>query len=183
MEWIIAFSIALPLFFLGISIPSLILIYKIGISSYIDQLKYMYALSDKIDGCYVYSQNINQNFTYTDGSKTNINYKISTYFFPIYINHNNVYVIDKKDNSSLPYLEDIGIIKYTRDKSDWKSYKIKIKYSTCIWNMILKYYFNNKIKLKLNNHTKIDNIEDLYTIINSNIKKITRDHKLKNIGI
>jgi hypothetical protein len=77
MKWIIAFSIVLPLFFLVISI----LIYKIGISSYIDQLKYMYALSDKIDG-YVYSQNINQSFTYTDGSKTNINYKTSTYFFP-----------------------------------------------------------------------------------------------------
>lgn len=178
MEWIIAFLIV----FLVISIPSLILIYKIGISSYIDQLKYMYALSDKIDGCYVYSQNINQNFTYTDGSKTNIVYKTSTYFFPIYINHNNVYVIDKKDNNLL-YLEDIGIIKYTRDKSDWKSDKIEIKYSACIWNMILKYYFNNKIKLKLNNHTKIDNIDDLGTIINSNIKKLTRDHKLKNIGI
>jgi hypothetical protein len=182
MVWLVAIFIVVPIFFLFISIPSFIQMYKIGIKDYIKQIKYLYLLSNKIDKCYVYSQDINQKFTYTDGSVKSINYKTSTYFLPIYINHNNVFIIDKKDNNLL-YCERFIIKKFSRIDENWKVDDFEIKHTPCIWTMFIKDYFSKKVEKNKKSSIDIDNMDRIDEIINSHITSITREFKLKNIGI
>lgn len=182
MVWLIVFSIVFPIFILLISIPSFIQMYKIGIKDYIKQIKYLYLLSNKIDNCYVYSQDVNQTFTYNDGAFRTINYKTSTYFFPIYINHNSVYIINI-NKSNLLYSERFNIKKYSRIDKNWQLDNIEIKHTPCLWTMIIKDYFSKKIKKNQKESLPIDDIDKIDDIVNSNIKSITRDFKLKNIDL
>lgn len=182
MDWLIALSIVVPIFILLISIPSFIQMYKIGIKDYIKQIKYLYLLSNKIDNCYVYSQDVNQTFTYNDGTFRTINYKKSTYFFPIYINHNSVYIIDI-NKSNLLYSERFNIKKYSRIDKNWQLDNIEIKHIPCLWTMIIKDYFSKNIKKNQKESLPIDDIDKIDDIVNSNIRLITRDFKLKSINL
>jgi hypothetical protein len=182
MVWLIALSIVIPIFFLFLSIPSFIQMYKIGIKDYIKHIKYLYLLSNKIDKCYIYSQDVNQKFTYNDGTSRSINYKTSTYFFPIYIDHNNIYIIDKNGNNLL-YSERFSIKKYSRIDKNWEIEDFEIKHTPCLWTMIIKDYFSKRVEKSQKDSVVIESLDKINDIVNSEVTSITRSFKLNNIGL
>lgn len=182
IDWIIAFSISISLVLLIISIPSFINMYKMGRKKYIGNLKILYKLCyEKVDKCYLHHVTNNLSFTYPDGTISTRASDSKTYLLPIYSSRDKVFILSKKDGYLYYHLK---VTEYTKLGNNWEPKEYDIDHIDCIYTMMLNKIVQNRIdkKIEFKDHIEIDSISKLNTIINSNIKSIERDRKLKEIG-
>ena len=89
-HFLIAFSIAIPILLLVLSIPSIIAIFRIGRSNYIRNIKLLYKLPKKLNFCYKLDSKLSYNI---NGQILNRN--TNDYYYPIYVSDENVFIINK----------------------------------------------------------------------------------------
>jgi hypothetical protein len=176
VDWVTAFLIVVPLFALLISIPSFVAMYKLGFKAYVEQLVLLKTMLKKISTGYKIIQN--QVYTYSGSgySGPNTLTKVETnHFFPIVINKDNLLVLNKKEG---PF--NTLYIQYCKHENDnWDNNMVEIKTSTCLFTQILNDRFQKKVDNLMKESVKIDDVENLNQLLNSEITSIKREDKLK----
>jgi|SaaInlV_165m_DNA_1040744.scaffolds.fasta_scaffold00746_18 hypothetical protein len=172
-HFLIAFSIVIPFFALMISIPSIISIFKIGRSDYFRNIKLLYRLPKKLNLCYKLDSRISYNINGRIHNR-----KDKDYYFPIYVNDENVFIVNKSDKG-LWYNLRINDAKY--DGENWKTDLIEIRTTTCMFTQILNDRFQKKLDNLVESSVMLEDIENLNQLINSEIVSIRRESKLNQI--
>jgi len=172
-HFLIAFSISIPLLLLILSIPSIISIFKIGRKDYFRNIKLLYSLYKKLNLCYKLDSTISYNINGTKYNRPN-----NDYYFPVYENDENVFIINKS-GEGLWYHIRINDAKY--DGENWKTELIEIRTSTCMFTQILNDRFQKRLDTLTNSSIVLGDIDNLNKLINSEIVSIRRESKLNQI--
>jgi hypothetical protein len=166
-DWLIAFSIVVPLFALIISIPSFVSMYKLGFKVYVEQLVLLKTMLKKISTGYKVT--VNQVYNY--------NQVETNHFFPIILNKDNVLVLNKKEGRfntlHIQYCKHIN--------NNWDNNMVEIKTSSCLFTQILNGRFQKKVDNLMKESIQLDGVENLNELLNSEIKSITREDKINAI--
>jgi hypothetical protein len=172
MIWIKASILVLFGTFLVISIPSIFLLFKMGYKEYFKRINFLYYGYKNIKNCY----SINKKTNYIDQfSKTWT--KNDIYYYTTIISDNKINVIEFNE-----YIYNFDVTQYLKNKEGgWTPSEYRVNHNSCIFTSILFMLFLKKIDKLKNNSTLVNNMEELNNIINSDIKKITRENKLRKI--
>lgn len=174
-HWVFGFFIALSFLLVILSIPSIISMFRIGRMDYFRNIKLLFNLKKGINICYKLTTNRTYNYQYNNGSIKTTNQIDIDYYFPVYVNDKNVFIVNKR-GKGLWYNLIINDAKY--DGKDWITDIIEIKTSTCMLTQILNDRFQSKLDRLSKNEVVLEDIKDLNELINSEIVSIRRDSKL-----
>jgi hypothetical protein len=177
-HWVIGGLIALSIISVILSMPSFIVMYKMGYKDYFRNIRILYTLYNKISICYLIETNWTQRYQYHDGTiKTHSGVK-NNYYYPIYINDSKVFIIDRAGDGFWSILR---INDATYDGVNWNTDLLEIKTVSCVFTQLLNDRFQKKLDKTLNKHIKLEDIDNLNELINSEIKSIRREFKINNI--
>lgn len=176
IDWITALLIVLPLFGLLISIPSFVAMHKLGFKAYRQQLRVLKIMNRKISTGYKVKHN--QVYTYT-GKGYNVPSTVTrvetNHFFPIVIDKDHLIILTKKEG---PF--NTLYMQYCEYKNkEWSNDNIEIKTSTCLLTQLLNDRFQKKVDNLMKDSVKLDGVENLNDLLNSQITSIKREDKLK----
>jgi hypothetical protein len=177
-DWIFAFFWGILLLTFIISIPSVVAAFKIGFKDYINQFRILRLMLKKVSIGYKIIENQTYSFKGLgyNGPKTIV--KVETkHYFPIIINKDIVAVISKTEG---PF--NIIDIQYCENKNNkWSNDLMVIKTSTCLFTQILNDKLQKKIDSLMKDSVKIDEIQNLNQLLNSQIVSIKREEVLNTI--
>lgn len=177
-HWVIGGLIASFAVTLILSIPSFITMYKMGYKDYFRNIRLLYTLCNRISTCYLIETNWTQKFQYHDGTiKTHSGIR-NNYYYPIYINDGKVSIIDRSGDG---FWSNLRINDATYDGVEWNTDLIEVKTVSCMFTQLLNDRFQKKLNRVSSEYIKLDHIDNLNDLINSEIKSIRREGKLNKI--
>jgi len=177
-HWVIGGLIALSVITTILSIPSFVAMYKMGYKDYFRNIKLLYTLYNRISTCYLIETNWTQRYQYPDGTiKTHGGIRVN-YYFPIYIDDNKVSIIDRSGDG---FWSNLRINDATYDGVEWSTDLIEIKTVSCMFTQLLNDRFQKKLNKVSSEYIKLEDIDNLNDLINSEIKSIRREGKLNKI--
>lgn len=183
IEWFIwIFSGLMVILFAGIilSIPSFIAMYKLGFKEYIRNIKLLYTLYKKLNICYWIEQERTYNLQYQDGSVVKTKKIDSDYYFPVYINDSKIFVVHRKGDIGYYWNMTIQDSEKKTD-GDWDTKSIDIKTISCMFTQILNDRFQKRLTNLTKENIKLEGIDNLNELLNSEITSIRREGKLNQI--
>lgn len=160
-----------------LSVPSFVEIYKLGYKDYFRNLRLFYMLKN-VDTCYSVTSTLSQRYKYPDGTIRNHTSVVTNYYFPYFINDKKVYVIGYNVDSEY---SNIRVNDATYDGNEWSTELIDIKTHTCLISQLLNDRLKVRLKTISKNAIKLDDINDLNGLVNSQVKSIRREGKLNQI--
>ena len=176
MEWLIAFSIVIPIFLTLLSIPSWVEVYKLGWKEYINRWKSISFLRKEIILCYKIEKNQNLNYIYPNGSTKSVTSKVVDYYYPIFKNGDVTIVQCAEGPFSTIY-----VIFNRKVDGKWIENTTELKTSQCTYQQLFIDIVKKKlIKLK-NNSIKLESVNKLEEVIYSDLLERDRDSKINLI--
>ena len=167
-DWITASLIVLTLFGFIISIPSFILMYKLGFKAYRQQLRLLNIMIRKVSTGYKITGMSSGNQTVAKSE--------TSHFFPIFIDKEHLLILTKKEGFNTLYIQ------YSEYKNDkWSNDNVGIKKSTCLLTQLLNDRFQKKVDNLIKESIQIDGVENLNKLLNSQITSIKREEALNSI--
>lgn len=176
MEWIIAFSIVIPIFLVFLLIPSIISVCKVGIKDYFKKWKIISMIRSGLNLSYYIEENKTYNYIYPNGKVKSVTDKQTDYYYPIF---NNVDVIIIQSRNE-PFSE-IFIIFNKKVDGLWVEDSFSLKTSACPYQQLFIDSIKKKlIKLRVNS-VKMESVNKLEEAIYSNLLERDRDNKITKI--
>jgi len=140
MEWLIAFSISIPIMLIFLSIPALFAIYKLGFREYIRKWKSISLLRRGLSLSYKIEKTQTLNYNYSNGKTKSFTSKVVDYYYPIFKDSD---VIIVQNNES--YFSEMYVIFNRRVCGDWVEDITELRTSECPYQQL----FIDMIKKKL----------------------------------
>lgn len=181
LAWVVSGLIALFLLTTILSIPSFISIYKLGFKDYIRNIKLLYTLYKKLNICYWVEQEKTYRLQDQYGNITTTKRKDSDYYFPVYVNDSKLFIIHRTGEGG--YFWNMTIQDSDYDGSTWNSKTIEIRTITCMFTQILNDRFQKRLTKLTKENIKLEGIDNLNELLNSEITSIRREGKLNQILI
>jgi hypothetical protein len=176
-EILLAFSIALPVIFIILSTPSFVYMMKIGKKEYSKNWKTIFKIKKGLEDCLLVEEYQQYVYNYPDGSKKTYGQTIKKYYYPIYKENGDIYIIQK---NSGPFAS-IWVIFNKKVGVTWIEDSHELKTSGCVYQQFFIDYIKKKLT-KLEDHSKLckDNNE-LEGVIYSDLISKQRESKLEKI--
>ena len=178
-HWVIGGFIAFGLLILILTIPSFVAMYKLGFKDYIRNIKLLYTLYKKLNICYWIEKERTYRFQYQDGSITTSKRLDSDYYFPIYVNDSKLFIVQRKGDKG--YFWNMTIQDSDYNGHDWNTKTIEIKTATCMFTQVLNDRFQKRLTKLTKENVKLEDIDNLNELLNSEITSIRREGKLNQI--
>lgn len=178
-HWVISGFIAFGLLILILTIPSFVAMFKLGFRSYIRNVKLLYTLYKKLNICYWIEKERTYRLQYPDGSITTTKRLDSDYYFPIYVNDSKLFIVQRKGDKG--YFWNMIIQDSDYNGHDWNTKTIEIKTVTCMFTQVLNDRFQKRLTKLTKENVKLEDIDNLNELLNSEITSIRREGKLNQI--
>jgi hypothetical protein len=175
MEWLIAFSISIPIMLIFLLIPSIVSIYKVGIKEYFKKWKIISMIRSGLNLSYYIEENKTYNYIYTNGKVQSVTNKQTDYYYPIF---NNVDVIIIQSRY-FPFSEIFIIFNHKVD-GKWVENTTELKTSCPYQQLFIDSIKKKLIKLRVNS-VKMESVNKLEEAIYSNLLERDRDNKINLI--
>lgn len=176
-DWILAALISTLGLSFFLSIPSFVQMRKLGFKNYFKTIKLLHLLNKNLSICYSVESAWSYNYRYTDGRVKTHSGISTTYYLPYYISDEKVFIVHFNGGEYSTVLIDES----DYDGESWKMKRIELRLFTCLILSLLNDKLKAKIKSLSSSSTKVSDINNLNDLINSQIKVIRRDYKLKSI--
>lgn len=178
-DWILAALISTLGLSFFLSIPSFVQMRKLGFKNYFKTIKILHLLNKNLSICYSVESAWTQNYRYPDGRVKTHSGISTTYYLPYYINDKKVFIVHFNGGE----YSTVTIDESDYDGESWNMKQIELKLFTCLILSLLNDKLKTKLKSLSSSSTKVSDISNLNDLINSQIKVIRREHKLKSILI
>jgi len=176
MEWLIAFSIVLPFFLIGLSIPSWIAIYKLGWKEYIKRWKSISLLRKGLILSYKIEKNQTLNYNYSNGKVKTVTSKILNYYYPIFKDSDVIIV----QSSESPF-STIYVIFNRKVNGKWVENETELKTSQCPYQQLFIDMVKKKLIKLRDSSVKLESVNKLEEVIYSDLLERDRDNKINLI--
>ena len=176
MEWLIAFSIVLPFFLIGLSIPSWIAIYKLGWKEYIKRWKSISLLRIGLILSYKIEKNQTLNYNYSNGKVKTVTSKILNYYYPIFKDSDVIIV----QSSESPF-STIYVIFNRKVNDKWVENETELKTSQCPYQQLFIDMVKKKLIKLRDSSVKLETVNKLEEVIYSDLLERDRDNKINLI--
>jgi len=176
MEWLIAFSIVLPFFLIGLSIPSWIAIYKLGWKEYIKRWKSISLLRKGLILSYKIEKNQTLNYNYSNGKVKTVTSKILNYYYPIFKDSDVIIV----QSSESPF-STIYVIFNRKVNDKWVENETELKTSQCPYQQLFIDMVKKKLIKLRDSSVKLETVNKLEEVIYSDLLERDRDNKINLI--
>ena len=173
MEWLIAFSIVLPFFLIGLSIPSWVVIYKLGWKEYIKRWKSISLLRKGLILSYKIEKNQILNYNYSNGKVKTVTSKIVDYYYPIFKDSDVIIV----QSSESPF-STIYVIFNRKVNGKWIENETELKTSQCPYQQLFIDIVKKKLIKLRDNSIKLESVNKLEEVIYSDLLERDRDNKI-----
>ena len=173
MEWLIAFSIVIPIFLTILSIPSWVAVYKLGWKEYINQWKSISLLRKGLIDCYKIEKNQTLNYNYANGKTKTITSKVIDYYYPVF-NNGDVIIVQSSEG---PF-STIYVIFNRKVDSKWVENTTELKTSQCPWQQLFIDLVKKKLISLRESSLKLENVNKLEEVIYSDLLERDRDNKI-----
>jgi hypothetical protein len=176
-NWIVAFSIVIPIFFILLSIPSFVYMVKIGKKNYLKNWKIIFQIKNGLRDCLLIKDTQQYNYKYPNGQTKTYTQTVEKYYYPIYKENGDIYIIQK---NSGPFTS-IWVIFNKKVGVTWVEDSHELKTSSCLYQQIYMDYIKKKLT-KLEDNSKIcKDINELEEVIYSELISKQRESKLEKI--
>lgn len=176
VEWLIAFSIVIPIFLIFMSIPSWVAIYKLGWKEYIKSWKSITFLKKGLNLAYKIEKSQILNYNYPNGKTKTVSSKVIDYYYPIF-KDGDVTIVQTAEG---PF-STIYVIFNRKVDGKWIENTSKLKTSQCPYQQL----FIDTVKRKLiklrDNSVKLKSVNKLEEVIYSDLLERDRDNKINSI--
>ncbi len=174
---LLSLSIALPLLFIILTTPSFVYMIKVGKKEYFKNWKIIFQIKKGLEDCLLVEEYQQYVYNYPDGSKKIYGQTIKKYYYPIYKENGDIYIIQK---NSGPFAS-IWVIFNKKVGVTWVEDSQELKTSGCVYQQFYMDYIKKKLT-KLEDHSKLckDNNE-LEGVIYSDLISKQRESKLEKI--
>ncbi len=176
-NWIVAFSIVIPIFFILLSIPSFVYMVKIGKKQYLNNWKTIFQIRKGLENCLLIKDSQQYNYKYTNGQTKTYTQIVEKYYYPIYKENGDIYIVQK---SSGPFTS-IWVIFNKKVGVTWVEDSHELKTSSCPYQQLFIDIIKKKLT-KLEDNSKIcKDINELEEVIYSELISKQRASKLEKI--
>jgi hypothetical protein len=176
MEWLIAFSIVVPIFLTLLSIPSLIAIYKSGWKEYHKLWKSVSLLRRELNCCYKISKNKTLNYIYPDGRTKSVTELVTDYYYPVFKNGDVIII----QNSESPF-STIHVVFNRKVDGRWIENTTELKTSQCTWQQLFIDMVKKKLIKLRETSIQLESVNKLEEVIYSDLLERDRDNKINSI--
>ena len=94
-EIVLAFSIAIPILFIILTTPSFVYMIKVGKKEYSKNWKTIFQINKGLEDCLLVEEYQQYVYKYPNGSKKTYGQTIKKYYYPIYKENGDIYIIQK----------------------------------------------------------------------------------------
>jgi len=176
-EIVLAFSIALPILFIIFSAPSFVYMIKVGKKEYFKNWKTIFQIKNGLEDCLLVEEYQQYVYNYPDGSKKTYGQTIKKYYYPIYKENGDIYIIQK---NSGPFTS-IWVIFNTKVGHTWVEDSNELKTSGCVYQQLFIDIIKKKLT-KLEDYSKLcKDTSELEGVIYSDLISKQRESKLEKI--
>jgi hypothetical protein len=176
-EIVIAFLIVIPIFFILLTTPSFVYMIKIGRKEYFKNWKTIFQIKKGLENCLLVEEYQQYVYNYPNGSKKTYGQIIKKYYYPIYKENGDIYIIQKESG---PFTS-IWVIFNTKVGNTWVEDTHELKTSSCPYQQIFIDYIKKKLT-KLEEKSKIcKDTNELEELIYSDLILRQRESKLEKI--
>lgn len=172
--YLIAFFIVLISVLVIISIPSIINIFKLGYKEYFERFKLLLTLYNKLNISFLVKEVRYYSYCYNNGATKQVSRIEGGYYLPIYKSYSDLILVRKEEYST--YIQECIEI-----NNKWETKVYEIKFTSCMWGMLLYDLFQKKVEKLSKNAIEITTIDELNEYLNSEMISIKRESKLKNL--
>ena len=176
MEWLIAFSISIPIMLIFLSIPALFAIYKLGFREYIRKWKSISLLRRGLSLSYKIEKTQTLNYNYYNGKTKSVTSKVVDYYYPIFKDSD---VIIVQNNES--HFSSIYVVFNRRVCGDWVEDTTELRTSECPYQQLFIGMIKKKLIKLRDNSVKLESVNKLEEIIYSDLIERNRDNKINSI--
>lgn len=176
MEWLIAFSIVLPLFLTFLSIPTWVEVYNLSFKEYFKRWKSILFLRRGLISCYKVEKNQTLNYVYPSGRTKSVTEIKVDYYYPIF-KDGDVTIIQSSEG---PF-STIYVIFNRKVDGGWKEDTTELKTSQCPYQQLFIDMIKKKLIKLRDNSIELENINKLEEVIYSDLLERDRDNKINLI--
>lgn len=173
MEWLIAFTIVVPIFLIFLTIPSWVEAYKLGWGEYINRWKSISFLRKELILCYKIEKNKTLNYNYPNGKTKTVTSKVIDYYYPIFKNDDVTIVQSSEGPFSTIY-----VIFNRKVDGRWVENTTELKTSQCPWQQLFIDMVKKKLIKLRESSIKLENVNKLEEVIYSDLLERDRDNKI-----
>lgn len=177
--WVVGGLIAFCFLLTILSIPSFIAMYKLGFKNYVRNIKLLYTLYNKLNVCYWLEQVKTYRLKDQHGNISTTKRNQSDYYFPIYVNDSKLFIVHRIGEGD--YFWNMTIQDSDYDGNVWNTKTIEIRTVTCIFTQVLNDKFQKRLNQLAKENIKLEGIDNLNELLNSEITSIRREGKLNQI--
>ena len=176
-EIVLAFSIAIPILFIILTTPSFVYMIKVGKKEYFKNWKTIFQIKKGLEDCLLVEEYQQYVYNYPNGSKKTYGQTIKKYYYPIYKENGDIYIIQK---NSGPFTS-IWVIFNKKVGVTWVEDSQELKTSGCVYQQLFIDFIKKKLT-KLEDHSKLCNdTNELEGVIYSDLISKQRESKLEKI--
>jgi hypothetical protein len=176
-EIVLAFSIAIPILFIILTTPSFVYMIKVGKKEYSKNWKTIFQINKGLEDCLLVEEYQQYVYKYPNGSKKTYGQTIKKYYYPIYKENGDIYIIQK---NSAPFTS-IWVIFNKKVGVTWVEDSQELKTSGCVYQQLFIDIIKKKLT-KLEDYSKLCNdTNELEGVIYSDLISKQRESKLEKI--
>jgi hypothetical protein len=176
MEWLIAFSIVIPIFLTLLSIPSWVEVYKSGWKEYIKSWKSISLLRKSLSLSYKIEKNQILNYNYPNGKVKTVTSKVVDYYYPIFKDSDVIIV----QSSESPF-STIYVLFNRKVDGRWIENRTELKTSQCAYQQLFIDMVKKKLIRLRESSISLEGVNKLEEVIYSNLLERDRDNKINLI--
>jgi hypothetical protein len=177
--WVVGGLIAFFFLLTILSIPSFIAMYKLGFKNYVRNIKLLYTLYKKLNICYWVEQEKTYRLQDQYGNITTTKRKESDYYFPVYVDDSKLFIVHRTGEGG--YFWNMTIQDSDYDGNTWNTKTIEIRTIACMFTQTLNDRFQKRLNKLAKKNIKLERIDNLNELLNSEITSIRREGKLNQI--
>ena len=176
-EIVLAFSIAIPVLFIILTTPSFVYMIKVGKKEYFKNWKTIFQIKKGLEDCLLVEEYQQYVYNYPNGTKKTYGQTIKKYYYPIYKENGDIYIIQK---NSGPFTS-IWVIFNKKVGVTWVEDSHELKTSSCLYQQIYMDYIKKKLTKLEDNSKSCKDINELEEVIYSELISKQRESKLEKI--
>lgn len=176
MEWLIAFSIVMPLFLIILSIPTWVEVYKLSWKEYINRWTSISLLRKGLIYCYRIEKNQTLNYVYPNGRTKSVTEIKVEYYYPVF-NNGDVVIVQSAEG---PF-STIYVIFNRKVNGKWIENTSELKTSQCAYQQLFIDIVKKKLIKLRESSVKLENVNKLEEVIYSDLLERDRDSKINLI--
>jgi hypothetical protein len=174
---VLAFSIAIPIIFIILTTPSFVYMIKIGKKEYFKNWETIFQIKKGLEDCLLVEEYQQYVYNYPNGTKKTYGQTIKKYYYPIYKENGDIYIIQK---NSGPFTS-IWVIFNKKVGVTWVEDSHELKTSSCSYQQIYMDYIKKKLTKLEDNSKSCKDINELEEVIYSELISKQRESKLEKI--